>query len=53
MCILKIGRIAVKDHPVPKVGDDEILVKTVAVSLNPTDWMRMSSPVAQYFEAKY
>ncbi|KAI0723769.1 GroES-like protein [Cerioporus squamosus] len=41
----EIGRVAVKDHPVPKVGDDDILVKTAAVSLNPTDWMHVDLPV--------
>ncbi|OCH84775.1 GroES-like protein [Obba rivulosa] len=31
-------RVQVKEHPVPPVGDDDILVKTVAVAQNPTDW---------------
>ncbi|RDX46877.1 GroES-like protein [Lentinus brumalis] len=31
-------RVEVKDHPVPSIADDEILVKTVAVSQNPTDF---------------
>ncbi|KAI0723730.1 GroES-like protein [Cerioporus squamosus] len=31
------GQALVKEHPVPVIGDDEILVKTVAVSLNPGD----------------
>lgn len=26
------------DHPIPSLRDDYILVKTVAVALNPTDW---------------
>ncbi|KAI0924688.1 hypothetical protein AcW2_005498 [Taiwanofungus camphoratus] len=30
--------VAVQDHPVPAVGDDDILVKTVALAQNPTDW---------------
>jgi len=30
--------VAVQDIPVPPVGDDDILVKTVAVAQNPTDW---------------
>ncbi|EED81534.1 predicted protein [Postia placenta Mad-698-R] len=30
--------VAVLDHPVPAVGDDDILVRTVAVAQNPTDW---------------
>ena len=34
--------MAVKDHPVPPVGDDDVLIKTVAVAQNPTDWKRMS-----------
>ncbi|KAM5538111.1 hypothetical protein V8D89_008308 [Ganoderma adspersum] len=30
--------VAVRDHPVPEVGADDILVKNVAVAQNPTDW---------------
>ncbi|KAG9015063.1 hypothetical protein FRB90_004942 [Tulasnella sp. 427] len=30
--------VAVKERPVPKINDDEILVKVAATSLNPTDW---------------
>ncbi|KZT00987.1 GroES-like protein [Laetiporus sulphureus 93-53] len=30
--------VAVKEHPVPPVGDDDVLVKNVAVAQNPTDW---------------
>ncbi|KAH7065377.1 chaperonin 10-like protein [Macrophomina phaseolina] len=32
------GKAAVVDAPVPKLRPDRILVKTVAVALNPTDW---------------
>lgn len=28
----------VSDHPVPKLGPEDILVKVRAVTLNPTDW---------------
>ncbi|TFK92236.1 GroES-like protein [Polyporus arcularius HHB13444] len=31
-------RISIKDHPVPPVGDNDVLVKTVSVAQNPTDW---------------
>ncbi|KAI0823565.1 GroES-like protein [Trametes gibbosa] len=31
-------RVAVKDHPVPPVGDDDVLIQTVSVAQNPTDW---------------
>ncbi|KAH9934267.1 GroES-like protein [Fomitopsis serialis] len=31
-------KVAVKDHPVPSIGDDDILVKVVAVAQNPADW---------------
>ncbi|RPD66610.1 GroES-like protein [Lentinus tigrinus ALCF2SS1-7] len=41
------GSIAVKDHPVPEVGPKDILVKTVAVALNPTDWKHVDSPVGK------
>ncbi|KAH9941955.1 GroES-like protein [Amylocystis lapponica] len=30
--------VAVKDHPVPPVGDDDILVKVIAAAQNPADW---------------
>ncbi|CCM05588.1 uncharacterized protein FIBRA_07816 [Fibroporia radiculosa] len=30
--------IAIKDRPIPTLDDDEILVKTVALAQNPTDW---------------
>ncbi|KAI0707802.1 GroES-like protein [Earliella scabrosa] len=32
------GRVAVKDHPVPPVGDNDVLIKTASVAQNPTDW---------------
>ncbi|KAI0823567.1 GroES-like protein [Trametes gibbosa] len=31
-------RVAIKDHPTPPVGDDDILVKTGSLAQNPTDW---------------
>lgn len=31
----------VYDFPVPKIQDDQILVKTVAVAVNPIDWMKI------------
>ena len=34
---LQGGQIAVKEHPVPSIADDEILVKTAAFALNPSD----------------
>ncbi|KAI0371635.1 GroES-like protein [Pilatotrama ljubarskyi] len=37
--VVQEGRkLAVQDWPVPAVGDDDILVKNVAVALNPTDY---------------
>ncbi|KAG8966899.1 hypothetical protein FRC05_002347 [Tulasnella sp. 425] len=30
--------VAVKERPVPKINEDEILIKVVATSINPTDW---------------
>lgn len=35
-------RAVVKDHPVPAVGNDDILIKTTSVAQNPTDWKRTS-----------
>ena len=37
--------MAVKDRPVPSIGDHDILVKTVSVALNPTDWKRTFIPL--------
>ncbi|KAH9838996.1 GroES-like protein [Rhodofomes roseus] len=31
-------RVAVKDHPVPELGPEDVLVKVVAAAQNPTDW---------------
>ncbi|KAI8982799.1 GroES-like protein [Trametes punicea] len=36
-------RVAVQDYPVPEIGDDDILVKTVAVAQNPTDYKFIDS----------
>ncbi|KAI0780488.1 GroES-like protein [Trametes elegans] len=36
--------VAVQDHPVPQLGDDDILVKTVAVAQNPTDYKPWDGP---------
>ncbi|KAJ5613398.1 Polyketide synthase enoylreductase [Penicillium lagena] len=33
----------VTDHPIPILRDDYILVKTVSVGLNPTDWKHIAS----------
>ena len=33
-----VGRAVVKPVPIPKLRDDYILVRTVAIALNPTDW---------------
>ncbi|TBU35546.1 GroES-like protein [Dichomitus squalens] len=43
LVLLEKGSAAVKEHPVPEVGDDDILVKTVAVAQNPTDWKFVDS----------
>ncbi|KAI0707838.1 GroES-like protein [Earliella scabrosa] len=40
-------RAAVKEYPVPQIGDDDILIKTVAVSLNPTDWKHVDYPIGK------
>ena len=36
-------KAAVQEVPVPTIDDDEVLVKVIAVALNPTDWMRAYS----------
>lgn len=32
------GNAVLRSIPIPKLRDDYILVKTVAIALNPTDW---------------
>ncbi|KAJ6629375.1 dehydrogenase [Mycena sp. CBHHK59/15] len=36
--IVEGGNVEVKEVDVPKVGENEVLVKVVAAALNPTDW---------------
>lgn len=38
------GRAVLQSVPIPNVGDDYILVRTVAVALNPTDWTTLDAP---------
>lgn len=38
------GRAALRAAPVPKLPDDYILVRTVTVALNPTDWTTLDAP---------
>ena len=35
-----------RDRPLPKLRDDYVLVKTVAVALNPTDWKHIAGGMA-------
>ncbi len=44
-------QVAVREHPVPNISDDDVLVKTVAISLNPTDYKRKSCPDRDPYEA--
>ena len=37
------GRAVLQSIPIPKVPDDYLLVKTVAVALNPTDWTTLDA----------
>lgn len=37
------GHAILKPIPVPKLRDDYILVRTVAVALNPTDWTTLDA----------
>jgi NADPH:quinone reductase-like Zn-dependent oxidoreductase len=41
------GGLIVADIPIPKLRDDYLLVRTVAVALNPADWQNAegSSPI--------
>lgn len=36
----------IRDRPFPKLRPDYILVKTVAVALNPTDWKHIAGGIA-------
>ncbi|KAF2099072.1 putative zinc-binding oxidoreductase ToxD [Rhizodiscina lignyota] len=38
------GQAVLKPIPLPKVSDDYLLVRTVAVALNPTDWTTLDAP---------
>ena len=38
LVLVEKGKVAVKEQPLPKLGDNEILVHVKAVALNPTDW---------------
>ncbi|KAI1816977.1 putative zinc-binding oxidoreductase ToxD [Poronia punctata] len=38
------GKAALEAIPVPKLEDDYVLVRTVAVALNPTDWTTLDAP---------
>jgi NADPH:quinone reductase-like Zn-dependent oxidoreductase len=38
------GEAELKPIPIPKLQDDYILVKVVAVALNPTDWTTLEAP---------
>jgi NADPH:quinone reductase-like Zn-dependent oxidoreductase len=35
------GHTALRNVPIPKLRDDYILVRTIAVALNPTDWQKV------------
>jgi NADPH:quinone reductase-like Zn-dependent oxidoreductase len=38
------GTAALQPAPMPDVSDDYLLIKTVAVALNPTDWTTLDAP---------
>jgi NADPH:quinone reductase-like Zn-dependent oxidoreductase len=38
------GKAVLKAIPVPDLEDDYVLVRTVAVALNPTDWTTLDAP---------
>lgn len=41
---LGTGSAVLTSIPIPRLRDDYILVKTVAVALNPTDWQTLDDP---------
>ncbi|KAI0636517.1 GroES-like protein [Trametes polyzona] len=36
-------RVTIKQHPVPAVGDDDILIQNVSLAQNPTDWKHVDT----------
>lgn len=43
LVVVEPGKVAVKEQPLPKYGDDELLVNVKAVALNPTDWKHIDN----------
>jgi len=43
LVVVEPGKVTVKEQPLPKYGDDELLVKVKAVALNPTDWKHIDN----------
>ncbi|TBU35512.1 chaperonin 10-like protein [Dichomitus squalens] len=42
--VVEEGRkVAIEDHPVPRVGDNDVLIRTFSVAQNPTDWKRIDN----------
>lgn len=41
---VKTGVATLQPIPIPKLRDDYILVRTVTVALNPTDWTTLDAP---------
>ena len=39
-----MGKAVPKQLPLPKPRSDELLVRTVAIALNPTDWTTLEAP---------
>jgi NADPH:quinone reductase-like Zn-dependent oxidoreductase len=39
----KAGHAVLRSIPVPKLRDDYVLVRTVAIALNPTDWTTLDA----------
>ena len=39
-----VGNAALRPLAIPRLPDDYILVRTVAVALNPTDWTTLEAP---------
>lgn len=44
------GKAAISQVPVPKLRDEYILIKTIAVALNPTDWQTLDEKPRQGFK---
>ncbi len=44
-----IGKIVIKDFPIPVCGPDDVLIKVVSAGVNPVDWKESEGALEQFF----